>query len=206
MIAEAGLAAIWLAASMALLQFIGGLTLLRAGAGQLVPLIKAALSHRGFALLDVMSPCVTFNNHEGSTKSYIHVRDHTDAAPVDFVPMRDEIRATYDAGTTIDVRMHDGSIVRLHKDSGQDYDVEDPQAALRAIAEHEQAGRTLTGLLCTTEAVSLPLTGRADRFVGPNAPKILPDRERPASESRVSFGLHVRSILHRFLFSKITRR
>jgi len=114
---------------------------------QLVPLIKAALSHRGFALLDVMSPCVTFNNHEGSTKSYVHVRDHKDAAPVDFVPMRDEIRASYDAGSTIDVRMHDGSVIRLHKDSGQDYNVEDPQAALRAIAEHEQAGRTLTGLL-----------------------------------------------------------
>jgi 2-oxoglutarate ferredoxin oxidoreductase subunit beta len=114
---------------------------------QLVALIKAALSHRGFSLLDVVSPCVTFNNHEGSTKSYPFVREHLEAQPVDFVPMRDEIRTSYAAGTTQDVCMHDGSVVRLHKHADQDYDIEDPQAALAAIAAHQREGKVLTGLL-----------------------------------------------------------
>jgi 2-oxoglutarate ferredoxin oxidoreductase subunit beta len=113
---------------------------------QLVPLLKAAMSHRGFALLDVISPCVTFNNHEGSTKSYAHMRSHNDAMPVDFVPMRQEITASYDSGTTHEVCMHDGSVVRLHK-SAEEYDMEDPQAALNALAEHSAAGKVLTGLL-----------------------------------------------------------
>jgi 2-oxoglutarate/2-oxoacid ferredoxin oxidoreductase subunit beta len=114
---------------------------------QLIPIIKAALSHRGFALLDVISPCVTFNNHEGSTKSYSYTRDRAEVTAVDFVPMREEIRTSYAAGTTQDVCMHDGSVVRLHKQGGLDYDIEDPQAALNAIASHARAGRVLTGLL-----------------------------------------------------------
>ena len=113
---------------------------------QLVPLLKAAVSHRGFALLDVISPCVTFNNHEGSTKSYEHMRSHNEAMPVDFVPMRQEITASYDAGTTHEVCMHDGSVVRLHK-NGEEYDIEDRQAALQAIADHAARGSILTGLL-----------------------------------------------------------
>jgi 2-oxoglutarate ferredoxin oxidoreductase subunit beta len=113
---------------------------------QLVPLLKAAISHRGFALLDVISPCVTFNNHQGSTKSYAHVRAHNDAMPVDFVPMRAEITASYDAGTTHEVCMHDGSVVRLHK-ADEEYDIEDRHAALKAIADHAEKGRILTGLL-----------------------------------------------------------
>ncbi len=113
---------------------------------QLVPLLKAAISHRGFALLDVISPCVTFNNHDGSTKSYAHMREHNDAMPMDFVPMRQEITAHYDAGTTHEVCMHDGSVVRLHKAS-EEYDIEDRQSALDAIADHSKQGRILTGLL-----------------------------------------------------------
>jgi len=113
---------------------------------QLVPLLKAAISHRGFALLDVVSPCVTFNNHEGSTKSYAHMRESSDVMPVDFVPMRQEITASYDAGTTHEVCMHDGSVLRLHKGSDE-YDIEDRQSALQAIAHHADEGRVLTGLL-----------------------------------------------------------
>ncbi len=113
---------------------------------QLVPLLKAAVSHRGFALLDVVSPCVTFNNHEGSTKSYAHMRNNNDAMPVDFVPMRQEITASYDAGTTHEVCMHDGSVVRLHKAS-EEYDIEDRQSALQAIHHHASQGKILTGLL-----------------------------------------------------------
>ena len=113
---------------------------------QLVPLLKAAISHRGFALLDVVSPCVTFNNHEGSTKSYAHMRESSDVMPVDFVPMRQEITASYDAGTTHEVCMHDGSVLRLHKGSDE-YDIEDRQSALQAISHHADEGRVLTGLL-----------------------------------------------------------
>lgn len=113
---------------------------------QLVPLIKAALTHRGFAFLDVVSPCVTFNNHVGSTKSYAFTREHLDPTPLDFVPMREEIRTSYAAGATQEVCMHDGSVIRLHKQSNE-YDIEDPQAALNAIAEHRDSERVLTGLL-----------------------------------------------------------
>ncbi|MGB0380589.1 MAG: 2-oxoacid:ferredoxin oxidoreductase subunit beta [Cellvibrionales bacterium] len=113
---------------------------------QLVPLIKAAISHRGFALLDVISPCVTFNNHGESTKSYEHVRKVNDAMPVDFVPMKEEITATYDSGTTFEVCMHDGSVVRLYKQDN-DYDIEDRQAALEATSHYTQEGKILTGLL-----------------------------------------------------------
>ena len=113
---------------------------------QLVPLIKAAISHRGFALLDVISPCVTFNNHGESTKSYEHVRKVNDAMPVDFVPMKEEITATYDSGTTFEVCMHDGSVVRLYKQDN-DYDIEDRHAALEATSHYTQEGKILTGLL-----------------------------------------------------------
>src|SRR5437764_11778029 len=77
---------------------------------QLLALLKAALAHRGTVMLDVISPCVTFNDHEGSTKSYAYVKDHDDALnEEDFVPAFDDISIEYDAGTTADVIMHDGS-------------------------------------------------------------------------------------------------
>ena len=113
---------------------------------QLIPLIKAAISHRGFALLDVVSPCVTFNNHTESTKSYEHFRANSAGMPVDFVPMRQEITATYDSGTTCEVCLHDGSVVRLYKQDNE-YDIEDRQSALDATAHYAKEGRILTGLL-----------------------------------------------------------
>src|SRR3954447_21783051 len=83
---------------------------------QLVPLIKAGLAHKGFALIDVISPCVTFNDHEGSTKSYLHTRKHLlQVVQADFVPPASEITTEYAEGTAISVEMHDGSTVRLHK-------------------------------------------------------------------------------------------
>src|SRR3546814_887471 len=83
---------------------------------QLVPLIKGALSHRGAAFLDVISPCVAFNNHAGSTKSYDYVREHNDAVnQLDVIVPRAEIAVDYDAGQAIDVEQHDGSVPRLRK-------------------------------------------------------------------------------------------
>ena len=113
---------------------------------QLVPLIKAAPSHRGFALLDVISPCVTFNNHQGSTMSYASFRERNDAMPVNFIPRKEAITTSYDAGVVHEVGMHDGSVLRLQK-VNEEHDIEDPQSALEAIAYHAKEQRILTGLL-----------------------------------------------------------
>jgi 2-oxoglutarate ferredoxin oxidoreductase subunit beta len=114
---------------------------------QLVPLLKAAMSHQGFAFIDVMSPCVTFNNHKGSTKSYDYVRDHLEATgAVDFVPMREEIVTSYLEGTTQEVTLHDGSVVRLQK-AASNHDPRDRDAALAAQRVALKNGDILTGLL-----------------------------------------------------------
>lgn len=114
---------------------------------QLVPLIKAAISHRGFALIDVISPCVTFNNNPESTKSYEFVRDHSEATgTVDFVPLRKEITADYPPGSTYEVTMHDGSTLHLHK-MDEALDPFDRRSALFCLEEHRSGGRILTGLI-----------------------------------------------------------
>ncbi|HEX4235125.1 MAG TPA: 2-oxoacid:ferredoxin oxidoreductase subunit beta [Caldimonas sp.] len=114
---------------------------------QLVPLIKGAISHRGAALIDVISPCVAFNNHAGSTKSYDYVRAHNEAVNrLDFMPHRDTITAMYAPGEVIEVTQHDGSVLRLRKLS-EGYDPGDRLAAMSHIATHEARGEILTGLL-----------------------------------------------------------
>ena len=115
---------------------------------QLVPILKAGLRHKGFALIDVISPCVSFNDHEGSTKSYRHTREHYhDVAPVDFVPLRKEITASSDeeAGAMA-VTMHDGSILRFRK-VGEDYDPTDRDAAYAYVRKLQARGEIVTGLL-----------------------------------------------------------
>jgi 2-oxoglutarate ferredoxin oxidoreductase subunit beta len=114
---------------------------------QLVPLIKGAISHRGAALIDVISPCVAFNNHPGSTKSYDYVRAHNEAVNrLDFMPRRDAITAAYAPGEVIEVTQHDGSVLRLRK-LAEGYDPGDRLAAMGHIAAHEARGEILTGLL-----------------------------------------------------------
>ena len=114
---------------------------------QLVPLLKAAISHKGFAFIDVISPCVTFNNNMGSTKSYEFVRDHIEATgTVDFVPMREEITAHYQPGTSEEVTLHDGSVVHLHK-LDEKLDIHNRRSALDLIQEYKSEGKILTGLL-----------------------------------------------------------
>jgi 2-oxoglutarate ferredoxin oxidoreductase subunit beta len=114
---------------------------------QLVPLIQAALKHKGFALIDVLSPCVTFNDHEGSTKSYEYTREHYDAAiQADFVPFQREISADYAAGDVLPIVLHDGSRILLRKlEAG--YDPTSREAATAAISERLKKGEFLTGLL-----------------------------------------------------------
>lgn len=115
--------------------------------GQLVPLIKAGLLHRGFAFIDVISPCVAFNNHAGSTKSYEYVRGHRgDVVAADFVPHHAEITADYAPGTREDVKMPDGSTLRLRK-LAEDYDAHDRVAALSYLQKKQREGEVVTGLL-----------------------------------------------------------
>jgi len=124
---------------------------------QLSAMLKAALVHRGTAFLDVLSPCVTFNDHEGSTKSYAFLKEHGEALQeLSFVPHFEDIAVEYDPGTTVEVRMHDGSRLHLRKlEAGYD-----PSSRSRAVARLMESGaeeNVLTGVL----------------FVDPDAPDFL---------------------------------
>ncbi len=134
---------------------MGGTFVARSFSGdkdQLVPLIKAGLSHKGFALIDVMSPCVTFNDHAGSTKSYAHTRQYYHpAVHADFVPPSEAIKAAYDAGEAMPVELHDGSHLVLRK-IDQDYEPNDRIAAYRYVQDHYQRGEVVTGLLYFEQA------------------------------------------------------
>jgi 2-oxoglutarate/2-oxoacid ferredoxin oxidoreductase subunit beta len=114
---------------------------------QLVPLIQAGVRHKGFALLDVLSPCVTFNDHEGSTKSYAFTREHyVEAVHADFVPPMQEITTSYAEGDVLPVTLHDGSQIRLRK-VDRDYDPTDRSAAYAYIQRKLAEREFLTGLL-----------------------------------------------------------
>jgi 2-oxoglutarate ferredoxin oxidoreductase subunit beta len=114
---------------------------------QLVPLIKAAIKHKGAAFLDVVSPCVAFNNHPGSTKSYEYVREHNEAANrLDFIDVRGEITVDYAEGELVDVTQHDGSVMRLRKLSAS-YNPHDRVAAMNYVHERQAKGEVVTGLL-----------------------------------------------------------
>jgi len=114
---------------------------------QLVPLIKAAIRHRGPAFIDCISPCVQFNNHPGSTKSFDYVREHNEAVnAIDWIEARREITVDYAPGTVEEVTQHDGSVLRLHK-LAETYDPTDRTSALAFLHEHQAAGEVVTGLL-----------------------------------------------------------
>jgi 2-oxoglutarate ferredoxin oxidoreductase subunit beta len=114
---------------------------------QLVPLIKAGIEHKGAAFIDVVSPCVAFNNHEGSTKSYDYVREHNEAVNrIDFMPRRKEITGHAEAGEVLEVVQHDGSVLRLRKLHAL-YDPTDRIAAMTYIEQRKAAGELVTGLL-----------------------------------------------------------
>jgi 2-oxoglutarate ferredoxin oxidoreductase subunit beta len=113
---------------------------------QFLALLKGAVAHQGTAMLDVISPCVTFNDHEGSTKSYSFVKDHDEPLQdVSFVPFFEDIAVDYDPGTTVDVTMHDGSRLLLRK-LGTDYDPTSKTEALRVLTEAHDKGEIVTGL------------------------------------------------------------
>lgn len=114
---------------------------------QLVPLLKAAIKHPGFAFINVISPCVTFNNNAGSTKSYDYVREHVEAtSTLDFVPEMKEITTSYAEGSSQKVKMHDGSFIQLNK-LAQEWDPTDRSSAMKALHEAREKGEILTGML-----------------------------------------------------------
>jgi 2-oxoglutarate ferredoxin oxidoreductase subunit beta len=113
---------------------------------QLLAMLKAAIAHKGTVMLDVISPCVTFNDHEGSTKSYKYMQEHEEAvSEIGFVPSFEDIAVEYDPGTTYDVRMHDGSHLRLRK-LHEDYDPSNRVSAVKALMESHEKGEVLTGV------------------------------------------------------------
>ena len=133
---------------------LGGTFVARSFSGdkeQLVPLVKAGLVHRGFALLDVISPCVTFADHEDSTKSYAHTRQFSHPAiHTDFVPPVEEITARSQPGEAVPVTLHDGSRILL-KQAGEDYDPTDRVGALTYLQDRQAKGEIVTGLLYIDE-------------------------------------------------------
>jgi 2-oxoglutarate/2-oxoacid ferredoxin oxidoreductase subunit beta len=119
---------------------------------QLIPLIKAAISYKGFAFLDVVSPCVTFNNHPASTKSYDYVRAHNQVLEtIDYIEEKDEITADYAEGTSVPVAMHDGSCLVLHKLDAS-HDPRDADTAIMTIRRSAAKGEVVTGLLYVDES------------------------------------------------------
>jgi len=147
---------------------------------QVETLLKAALSHRGTAVLDIVSPCVSFNDHEDSTKSYAWGKSHEEVVTdFSFIPFREEITVDYEEGEAVDVDMHDGSKLRLRK-LDNDYDPTDKYAAMRLLEEAHQKQEFITGLLYVNEnRPSLPELERLPEtplsFLGEE--KVRPSRE-----------------------------
>ena len=113
---------------------------------QLSAMLKAAIAHRGTSMIDVVSPCVTFNDHEGSTKSYKYMKDHEEPIQdINFIPSFAEIDVEYDAGTTVEVTMHDGSRLRLHK-LEEDFDATNKITSIKRLMEAHVNDEVLTGV------------------------------------------------------------
>src|SRR5271157_4299957 len=145
---------------------------------QLQAILKTAIAHRGLSVIDVISPCVTFNDHEGSTKSYSYVKDHEEVLQeLDFVPYFEDISVDIPEGQVMDVQMHDGSHLRIRK-LGRDFDPTNRQAALMMLEAADAKGEVVTGVLYvnTAKPTFIDLLDMVDEPVG-----TLPQsRTRPA--------------------------
>jgi 2-oxoglutarate ferredoxin oxidoreductase subunit beta len=119
---------------------------------QLQAILKTAISHRGLSVIDVVSPCTTFNDHQGSTKSYAYMKDHDLVLnELDYVPFREDIAVEIPEGDVMDVQLHDGSHLRIRK-LGRDFDPTNRLAALAAIEDAEAKHEVLTGVLYVNTA------------------------------------------------------
>jgi 2-oxoglutarate ferredoxin oxidoreductase subunit beta len=135
---------------------------------QLQAILKASIAHHGLSVIDVLSPCVTFNDHEGSTKSYSYVKDHEEALhDLEFVPFFEDIEVEIPEGGVRDVEMHDGSHLRIRK-LGRDFDPTDRFGALAALEDAEAKGEVLTGVLYvnTGKPTFLELLNLGDEALG----------------------------------------
>jgi 2-oxoglutarate ferredoxin oxidoreductase subunit beta len=131
---------------------------------QLSAILKAAIAHNGLSLIDVISPCVTFNDHPGSTKSYGYMKDHEQALhELDFVPHYDDIAVDIPEGEVMDVELHDGSHLRIRK-LGREYDPTNRAAAAATLEQAESKGEVLTGVLYvnTTKPTFVELLNMSD--------------------------------------------
>ena len=146
---------------------------------QLSAILKAAIAHKGLSVIDVISPCVTFNDHVGSTRSYAYMKDHEEAVQeLEFIAYFEDITVEFDEGATTEVRMHDGSLLRLKK-LARDYDALDKMKAVNAIHESVRTGEVLTGVLYVEEGtptlvdrlnlIDEPLTTLPESRVRPSA-------------------------------------
>jgi len=146
---------------------------------QLTPLIKAAIEHEGAAFIDVISPCVAFNNHAGSTKSFDYVREHNEAVNrLDFITGRAPIKVDYAPGSVETIEQHDGSTITLRK-LADDYDVHDRLAAMSFLQQHAAKGQIVTGLLYVAaegedlhahlNTVEAPLNGLGEKELCPGS-------------------------------------
>jgi 2-oxoglutarate ferredoxin oxidoreductase subunit beta len=136
---------------------------------QLLSMLKAAIAHKGTVMLDVISPCVTFNDHEGSTKSYKFMQDNDEPInEVDFVASFDEIEVDYESGEVFEVEMHDGSNLRLRKLREEDYDPSDKSNAVRTLMEAQANEEILTGVfyINTQKPTFIDLLNLVDRPLG----------------------------------------
>jgi len=148
---------------------------------QLVPLMKGGISHKGLALMDIISPCVTFNNHLGSTKSYDYVKEHDIRLhEVNFIPSYEEISVDYEAGDIKDVTLHDGSHIRLKK-LDRDFDPTNKLEVLQALEMARREHIILTGLLYTA-ADGKDLTGEVLNLVEQPLYALMEEDLRPSRE------------------------
>jgi 2-oxoglutarate ferredoxin oxidoreductase subunit beta len=148
---------------------------------QVKELIKAALTHRGTAVLDIISPCVTFNNRDESTKSYAWGKEHEDPIhDMTLIPVREEIHVDYEPGEATTVEMHDGSHLVLKK-LGRDYDPKDRMAAMRLLEQGRAKQELVTGLLYLDE--DLPTLQETENLVDAPLAALPEETLRPARES-----------------------
>src|ERR1022692_3068190 len=156
---------------------------------QLHTMLKAAIAHKGTVMLDVVSPCVTFNDHEGSTKSYKYMQAHDEPInELGFVSSFDDIEVEYDPGTTLDVRMHDGSRLRLRKIL-EDYDATNKVEAFKTLMEAHENGEVLTGVFYvdTQKPTFIDLLNLVDQPLGSLPESVIrPSKEVLRSEAHTS--------------------
>jgi 2-oxoglutarate ferredoxin oxidoreductase subunit beta len=151
---------------------------------QLLSMLKAAIAHKGTVMLDVISPCVTFNDHEGSTKSYKFMQENDDPInEIGFVPSFEEIAVDYNSGEVFEVEMHDGSNLRLRK-LHEDYDPTDKANAVRTLMEAQTNGEILTGVfyINTAQPTFIDLLNVVDQPLG-TLPESLTRPSRPAFDA-----------------------